>query len=142
MLCIRGGLPESSHLLKLSPCAYSLQPFFLLLTHDLQNYTYEVLSGGLLFVPSPADLPDPGIEPGSPALQADFLYQLIYQGSPDLCLPWPVVSFLFPHLTCSRTLPNNKMCNILLRWSPLLQRPVGASPHFLQGGAPSLLTPK
>ena len=24
-------------------------------------------------VPSPGDLPDPGIEPGSPALQADFL---------------------------------------------------------------------
>ena len=23
--------------------------------------------------PSPGDLPDPGIEPGSPALQADFL---------------------------------------------------------------------
>ena len=27
---------------------------------------------GLLF-PSPGDLPDPGIEPGSPALQADSL---------------------------------------------------------------------
>ena len=27
---------------------------------------------GLLF-PSPGDLPDPGIEPGSPALQADVL---------------------------------------------------------------------
>ena len=27
---------------------------------------------GLQF-PSPADLPDPGIKPGSPALQADFL---------------------------------------------------------------------
>ena len=31
----------------------------------------EYLSG-LLF-PSPADLPDPGIEPGSPALQVDSL---------------------------------------------------------------------
>ena len=31
---------------------------------------------GLLF-PSPGDLPDPGIEPGSPALQADSLpYEL------------------------------------------------------------------
>ena len=28
--------------------------------------------GGLLF-PSPGDLPNPGIEPGSPALQADAL---------------------------------------------------------------------
>ena len=31
--------------------------------------------------PSPADLPDPGIEPGSPALQADSL-PLSYQGRP------------------------------------------------------------
>ena len=30
---------------------------------------------------SPADLPDPGLELGSPALQA-ILYQLSYQGSP------------------------------------------------------------
>ena len=35
---------------------------------------------GLLF-PSPRDLPDPGMEPGSPALQADSL-PLSYQGSP------------------------------------------------------------
>ena len=35
---------------------------------------------GLPF-PSPGDLPDPGIEPGSPALQADSWYQLNYQGS-------------------------------------------------------------
>ena len=31
--------------------------------------------------PPPGDLPNPGIEPGSPALQADFL-QLSYHGSP------------------------------------------------------------
>ena len=30
---------------------------------------------------SPGDLPNPGIEPGSPALQADS-YQLSYQGNP------------------------------------------------------------
>ena len=31
-------------------------------------------------IPSPGDLPDPGIEPGSPALQADsFLTELCYQ---------------------------------------------------------------
>ena len=35
---------------------------------------------GLLF-PSPGDPPDPGIEPRSPALQADD--QLSYQGSPQ-----------------------------------------------------------
>ena len=28
------------------------------------------------------DLPDPGLEPGSPALQA-ILYQLSFQGNPD-----------------------------------------------------------
>ena len=32
-------------------------------------------------ISSPADLPNPGIEPGSPALQA-ILYQLSYQGLP------------------------------------------------------------
>ena len=36
---------------------------------------------GLTF-PSPEDLPDPRIEPGSPALQADFFYCLSHQGSP------------------------------------------------------------
>ena len=35
---------------------------------------------GLPF-PSPGDLPDPEIEPGSSALQADFFYQLSYEGS-------------------------------------------------------------
>ena len=37
---------------------------------------------GLPF-PSPGDLPDPGIEPGSPALQADSL-PTDYEGSPRL----------------------------------------------------------
>ena len=35
--------------------------------------------------PSPEGLPDPGIEPGSPALQAD-LYLLSYEGSPCVTL--------------------------------------------------------
>ena len=38
-------------------------------------------------VPFPGDLPDPGIEPGSPALQA-ILYQLSYHGSPFLTMPY------------------------------------------------------
>ena len=35
--------------------------------------------------PSPEDLPDPGIKPGSPALQVDFFfyYCLSHQGSPS-----------------------------------------------------------
>ena len=37
---------------------------------------------GLLF-PSPGNLPDPGLEPRSPALQGDSL-RLSYEGSPDL----------------------------------------------------------
>ena len=38
-------------------------------------------------LPSPGDLPDPGIEPGSPAMQADaqMLYRLSHQGSPIQC---------------------------------------------------------
>ena len=35
-------------------------------------------------VPSPADLPNPEIEAGSSALQADIFYHLIHQGSPWL----------------------------------------------------------
>ena len=34
-------------------------------------------------IPSPGDLPDPGIEPGFPALQADSL-PLSHQGSPRI----------------------------------------------------------
>ena len=33
--------------------------------------------------PSPGDLPDPGIEPGSPASQVDFFNCLSHQGSPQ-----------------------------------------------------------
>ena len=36
---------------------------------------------GLPF-PSPGDLPNPGIEPGSPALWADSFYHLSHQGTP------------------------------------------------------------
>ena len=36
-------------------------------------------------MPSPADLPNPGTKPGSPALQV-ILYRLSYQGGPEgLC---------------------------------------------------------
>src|SRR5574341_2543749 len=41
--------------------------------------------------PSPGDLPNPGIEPGSPASQADSL-PLSCQGSPAQLLVWPEVS--------------------------------------------------
>ena len=40
--------------------------------------------GGLPF-PSPGDLPDPGIEPGPPALQADSLSTEL-PGKPHICV--------------------------------------------------------
>ena len=49
----------------------------------------KILESGLPF-PSPGDLPDPGIKPISPALQADWqvLYRLSHQkGSTDAVLP-------------------------------------------------------
>ena len=45
-------------------------------------YRHEYWSG--LPFPSPGDLPKPGMEPGSPALQA--LYPLSHQGSPSIAL--------------------------------------------------------
>ena len=39
--------------------------------HRMESSRQEYWSG--LSFPSPEDLPDPGIEPGSPALQADSL---------------------------------------------------------------------
>ena len=47
--------------------------------------------------PSPGDLPDPGIEPGSPALQANSL-PLSYQGSPAqlyvcVCVYLSIISY-------------------------------------------------
>ena len=64
---------------------------------------------GLPF-PSPGDLPDPGIEPGSPALQVDFFYHLSHQGKSlhscltlcnpvDCSLPGSSVCWIFPTLS-------------------------------------------
>ena len=50
-------------------------------------------------IPSPGDLPDPGIKLGSPALQV-FLYQLSYEGS--LIYIW--ASLVNLTLTCSKCL--------------------------------------
>ena len=46
----------------------------------------------MLHIPSPVDLPDPGIELGSPALQA-VLYQLSYQGSPYIYIQSLIFTF-------------------------------------------------
>ena len=45
-------------------------------------------------IPSPGDLPDPGIEPGPPASQADFFYQQSQQGS----LYWSISKYKFNYL--------------------------------------------
>ena len=47
---------------------------------------------GLPF-PSPGDLPDLGIEPGSPALR-QTLYRLSYQGRPDKYYHWPMMTVI------------------------------------------------
>ena len=71
-----------SILLLLSPLCSFLTPWTVAhqtpLTLEFSSQKYW---NGFPF-PSPGDLPNPGIKPGSPALQADF-YHLSHQGSPD-----------------------------------------------------------
>ena len=45
-------------------------------------------------IPSPADLPDPGIEPGSPALQADSLPTKLLGKPGSGYIQYPFLSFL------------------------------------------------
>ena len=45
-------------------------------------------------MPSPGNLPNPGIEPGSPALQTNF-YKLSYQGSPNHAIL--VIKYFYYH---------------------------------------------
>ena len=70
-----------------------------------------------------------------------FLYQLIYQGSPGLCLPWPVVSFLFPHLTCSRTLPNMHVQHFA-KMESIIAEACGCKPTLLTGWCPLPFDPE
>jgi len=65
----------------------------------------EYLSG----VPfsSPGDLPDPGIEPGSPALQADYLPTEL-QGKP--LTAYTCIKSLYMHQT-----PETVVCHILVK---------------------------
>ena len=57
-------------------------------------------------IPSAGDLPNPGIEPGFPALQVDF-YQQSYQGSLSMARPpfSPLTSYQF---VCSDGLQGEK----------------------------------
>ena len=56
------------------------------------GFSREEYWRGLPF-PSPGDLPDPGIEPGSPALQADALPSEP-PGKPQLCMSAVIFSLL------------------------------------------------
>ena len=57
------------------------------------DYTvHEILQARILewvAFPFPGNLPNPGIEPRSPTLQADFFHQLSYKGSPRILEWWP-----------------------------------------------------
>ena len=55
----------------------------------------EHWSGYFSPLPSPGDLPDPGIEPGSPALQADSLPTEL-SGKPYLTLNLIFVDYFLP----------------------------------------------
>ena len=57
-------------------------------------------------MPSPADLPDPGIKPGSPVLQVDSL-PLSYLGSPAL-LDW-IKQSNFMTCCCKKTTLNTQI---------------------------------
>ena len=67
-----------------------VQPFVTLWTvahktpQSIEFFRQEYWSG--LSFPSPGDLPDPGIEPGSPALQVD--YRLSHQGTERVHNKW------------------------------------------------------
>ena len=69
---------------------------------------------GLPF-PFPGDLPDPGIEPGSPALQADALTSEPPGKPREYCRP--------PQFMESPTLQKHTHTGCFLRWLPLLEMP-------------------
>ena len=74
---------------------------------------------GLPF-PSPGDLPDPGITPGSPALQADSLPSEAPE-KPDLCLLAPPIhKTLGPLMTVTlRKSPTENTAETNHKYSPL-----------------------
>ena len=73
-------------------------------------------------IPSPGDLPDPGIELGSPALQAD-LYQLSHQGSPSLDIRPLLIRYMIRYSLILRLSLNFLIISLehkfLTWWSPL-----------------------
>ena len=85
----------------LSPSAHSVKSltrvrlFATLWTEAYQappsmRFSRQEYWSGLPF-PSPGDLPDPGIEPGSLHYRQTFLYRLGHQGSPVLTRQWEIM---------------------------------------------------
>ena len=65
------------------------------------GFSRQEYRSGLPF-PSPGDLPDPGIEPGSPALQADSLPTELQGKSFHFCwMPIDVCFIIVNYLTTS-----------------------------------------
>ena len=83
------------------------------------GFSRKEYSTGLPF-PSPEDLPNPGIKPGSPASQADsLLYEL--QGSPRARKVMPKAYQRFCLKDLSKFLPSQGLPNSLRFLYPLLR---------------------
>ena len=101
---------------------------------SMKFFRQESCSG--LPFPSPEDLPDPGMEPGSPALQADSLpFEL--QGSPTQCTECQSVEVLVTQL-CPTLRPHELwLTRFLCPWnSPGKNTGVGSC-FLLQGVFPN-----
>ena len=85
-------LSRSSSSCSLQP--YGLSPARLLCPWGFSRQEYW---GGLP-CPPPGDLPNPGIKPRSPALQADFFYGLSHQGSPIYSFTYTLYWIHLSHL--------------------------------------------
>ena len=67
-----------------------------------------------LLCPPPGDLPDPGIEPVSPALQTDY-HWATREAAACVYIPWPCVSFLVQEHLCTVTVgipSGNRNCPV------------------------------
>ena len=102
-LCVLWGYKEVSHPPKLTEVEKEKWKLTMsnsatprTVTHQAplsMKFSRQGYWSGLPF-PSPGDLPDPGIEPISPALTADSLL-LIHPGSPCSVLLWKIIIFLW-----------------------------------------------
>ena len=90
-----GGLVTKSCPALCDPMDCSL-PAPLSMGFSRQEYCHFLLQARILPFPSPGDLLNTGIEPRSPALQADSFYQLSYKRSSVLAIVNTAVSIYIP----------------------------------------------